>query len=156
MPERDGRGTAGAPDPYLGFRYVVTLDDLDVAGFSEVSGLEMEVEVHEYREGGRNGYVHRLPGPVKYSGNLTLKRGLMDADALWEWVESVMSAGGIEPSALKSGSIAVQGLDGEDGAAWDFEKAYPVRWSGPDLSGGRADVAVETLELVHHGLSRSL
>jgi phage tail-like protein len=52
-------------DPYLNFRFLVEIQGLIVAGFSEVNGLQAEIETFEYREGGLNDYAHRLPGPVR-------------------------------------------------------------------------------------------
>jgi phage tail-like protein len=113
-----------------------------------VSGLQAEVEVHDYREGGVNDHMHRLAGPAKYPTNLTLKHGLMYVDTLWKW-EQEMLTGKIE---RHNASIILMNSAGEDKWRWDFEGACPVRWSGPDLRAASAEVAVETLELVHRGL----
>ena len=77
-------------DPYLSYRFLVEIKELIVAGFSEVSGLQVETETEEYREGGVNDYVHRLPKITKYQ-NLTLKRGITDSDSLWKWHQDVVS-----------------------------------------------------------------
>ena len=82
--------TGDRKDPYLGFNFAVEVDSIVVAGFSEVSGLQSEAEVHEYREGGVNEYVHKCAGPIKYSSNLVLKRGISDAAGLWSWFSDVM------------------------------------------------------------------
>ena len=87
-------------DPYLGFNFVVEIKGIQVAGFSEVSGLQVEIEVQDYREGGLNTYIHRLPGPARYPNNLVLKRGLAN-DLLWLWHQDVVN-GLIE---RKNGSI---------------------------------------------------
>ena len=59
-------------DPYLGFRFLVEIQGLIVAGFSEVGGLQAEIETFEYREGGLNDYAHHLPGPVRYPNLVNL------------------------------------------------------------------------------------
>ncbi len=137
-------------DPYLAFRYQLTIGGVPVGGFSEVSGLQIEIEVEDYREGGRNDYVHRLPGPAKYPQNLVLKWGLTDDDFLWWWHELAV-AGQI---VRLSGAIFMVNGDGLAPWHWDFIDAYPVRWIGPPLRAGSAELAIETLELVHNGLKR--
>jgi phage tail-like protein len=49
-------------------------------------------------------------------------------------------------------SIILLNSAGQDQRRWEFQDAYPVRWSGPDLRAGSAEVAIETLELAHRGL----
>jgi phage tail-like protein len=135
-------------DPYLGFNFLIEIGGLTVGGFTEVTGLQAEVEVQDYREGGLNEYIHRLPGGTRYPSNLILKYGLTDVKDLWQWHQDA-AQGKIE---RKSGAIVLLDSAGEERRRWDFVKAYPVRWSGPELRAGTADVAVETLELVHCGL----
>ena len=76
-------------DPYLAFNFRVEIDGLQVGGFTEVSGLQIEVESKDYREGGVNEYVHRLAGPMRYPANLVLKHGLMDSETLWSWIQDI-------------------------------------------------------------------
>lgn len=141
--------TEGKDDPYLGFKFRVELGGLSVGGFTEVSGLQVEIEVHDYREGGVNEYIHKLAGPARYPANLTLKRGLMDAATLWNWQQEIVQ-GRVK---RQNGSIILQDSAGRDRWRWNFKDAYPMRWHGPDLKAGAAEVAVETLELVHRGLT---
>ncbi len=138
-------------DPYLGFCFRVEIDGLEVGGFSEVSGLKVELEVTSYREGGVNDHVHKLPGPVRHPSNLVLRHGLTDADALWPWFHRV-TQGRIE---RKNGSIVLLSGRGEEVRRWNFTGAYPARWSGPKLRATAAEVAVETLELAHGGLAKA-
>lgn len=135
-------------DPFLAFNFLVELEGIVVGGFSEVTGLQFEIEVEDYREGGQNAYVHRLPGPARYPANLVLKRGLSDRDALWRWHQAVM-AGRIE---RRNVSIVLLETAREEVFRWNFVKAYPLRWVGPDLNAASATLAVETLELAHRGL----
>lgn len=136
-------------DPYLGFRFLVEIEGMEVGGFSEVSGLQVEVEVEDYREGGCNEFVHKLVGSTRYPANLTLKHGLMDATKLWDWHQKVRN-GQIE---RKNGSILLMDSAGSEVCRWNFTAAHPVRWSGPDLRANTADVALESIELVHCGLA---
>lgn len=136
-------------DPYLSCNFLVEIEGLVVGGFSEVSGLEVKIEVTTYREGGLNDMVHHLPGPASYP-NLVLKRGLIDANLLLPWIEAV-ARGTIE---RKNGAILLLDNAHQVRMQWIFKGAYPVRWAGPDLRAHAAEVAMETLELAHRGLSR--
>jgi phage tail-like protein len=141
-------------DPLLAFRFRVEIEGLDVAGFSEVTGLESEIEVHEYREGGLNDYIHKFPGAVRYPTNLVLKRGMVDSQALWEWCER--SLDGIEGTVdRKTVDVVLLDSAGEEKRRWTFQGAYPVKWTGPELRATSADVALESLEVAHRGLDRS-
>ena len=137
-------------DPYMSFNFFVEIEGLIVGGFSEVSGLQIETAVEEYKEGGQNEFVHKLPGPARYPSNLTLKRGLTDIESLWSWHQDVV-AGVIE---RKNGTIYLLDRMGIPAMWWDFKEAYPVKWSGPDLKADSGAVAVETIELVHRGISK--
>lgn len=137
-------------DPYAGFNFLVEIEGLLVGGFSEVGGLLVETEVEEYREGGRNEYVHKLPGPTRYPSNLTLKRGLTDVETLWSWHQDVV-AGKIE---RKNGTIYLLDRQGQPVTWWNFNEAYPVKWVGPELKAEANSLAVESVELVHRGLSK--
>jgi phage tail-like protein len=137
----------GRTDPCLSFRFRVEIDQLEVASFSEVSGLGFETEVETFREGGENGCERQLPGPSKQAARLSLKRGVGDWDRLWSWYEGVMS-GHIE---RKNISICLCDSAGSEKRRWNFREACPVKWVGPDLRAGAAEVAFETVELVHRG-----
>ena len=139
-------------DPYLSFNFLVEIKGLVVGGFTEATGLQGEIEVKDYREGGLNEYVHKLPGPTKYPQNLVLKHGVSDSDVLWKWYLDV-TQGKIKS---KNGSIVFLDAAGEEKWRWNFIKAYPVRWSGPDMRASSAEVAVETFELVHQGIVREM
>lgn len=141
---------AGRTDPYLSFRFRVEIDDLDVASFSEVSGLGFETEVETFREGGENACERQLPGPSKQPARLSLKRGVGDVDGLWSWYQDVMS-GKIDRRNI---SICLCDSAGSEKRRWDFREACPVKWVGPDMKAGTAEVGFETVELVHRGYLR--
>ena len=136
-------------DPFLSFNFAVEIRGLVVGGFSDVSGLQAELEIQEYREGGVNEYIHKRAGPTRYPSNLTLKKGITDATALWSWYCNVMQ-GTIERKNL---SIVLMDSAGNEQRRWNFLRAYPVKWTGPDLRAATAEVAAETVELAHDGLS---
>lgn len=137
-------------DPYAAFNFLVEIEGLLAGGFSEVSGLAVEAETQDYREGGRNDYVHKLPGPLRYAQNLTLKRGLTDIDVLWAWQQEV-AAGKVE---RRNGTIYLLSRAGIPTMWWNFIEAYPVRWSGPQFRADTNALAFETIELAHRGLQK--
>lgn len=134
-------------DPSGSFRFWVEIDGILAGGFTEVAGLRAETEVEEYREGGVNDFVHRFPKITKYP-TITLKRGVTTSAELYNWYKEVVS-GTIN---RKSGSVVLLDQAGDEIWRWNFFEAYPVKWVGPELKSTRAEVAVETLELVHNGL----
>jgi len=136
-------------DPYRSFNFLVEIDGLVVGGFSEVSGLQAEIEVHDYREGGLNQYMHRLAGPVRYPGNLLLKRGVTDNLSLWLWHKEIRSG----VVKRRNVTILLRDSAGQVARVWHLDQAWPVRWSGPELRADGNTVAVETLELAHCGFS---
>jgi phage tail-like protein len=142
-------GKRKPPDPYLGFNFLVEGGDRTLGAFSEVTGLQVEIEAHDYREGGVNDYIHKLAGPARYPSNLILKHGIVDANVLWKWQQEVIQG------TIKRMKVSVVLLDSAHEAKWqwDFKDAYPVRWSGPDLRASTAEVALETLELAHRGMT---
>ncbi len=136
-------------DPYANYCFLVEIDGLLVGGFSEVSGLQVETEVEEYREGGLNDTVHKFPKGSKQS-NITLKRGITDSDTLWNWHQSVVQ-GNFD---RHTGRIILTDTLGNEKWHWLFVDAYPIKWVGPDLSSDGSATAVETLELVQQGLTK--
>jgi phage tail-like protein len=142
-------GLGGRRDPYLNYNFAVEIEGLVVGGFSEVSGLEAEIEVQEYREGGVNQYVHRRAGPAKFSSNLVLKKGVTDVRTMWNWYYSV-AQGTIQRKNL---SVLLMDSTGQEKLRWNFEQAYPVKWVGPDMKATTSEVAVESVELAHCGFA---
>ncbi len=141
--------TASRDDPFLAFRFEITLDDLAVGGFQECSGLQLETEIKEYSEGGLNATLRKFPTRTKQS-NITLKRGIVDR-ALWDWYYD-LTQGTVR---FRNGSIIVRDPAGEAVVLeWQFRAAFPTKWTGPDLNALQGQVAVETFELCHQGLER--
>jgi phage tail-like protein len=136
-------------DPYQGFNFLIEIEGILAGGFSECSGLTVETEFLDYREGGVNGYVHRFAGPTKYPP-LVLKHGLTQIDGLWTWHQSV-TQWNVE---RKNGTIYLLNKQSLPVMWWDFKEAYPTKYPGPDLRAESAAVAFESVELAHRGLSR--
>jgi phage tail-like protein len=135
-------------DPFRSYNFAVEIDGLVAGGFNEVSGLQVDLEVQEYREGGVNGFAHKRAGPAKYTSNLVLKRGIGTSKVLWNWYWDVLQ-GTINRKNL---SVLLMDESGEEKVRWNFDKAYPVKWVGPGFRGAGNEVAVETLEFAHKGL----
>ena len=134
--------------------------DFVVGGFSECTGLEMSLELEEYREGGVNGYVHKLPKHVKW-GNITLKRGLAFNSTLWDWhyklVDGIVERRNGVIALMQPQSIPIDGADPVlpvPHYVWYFEKALPVQYNGPSMNASQSEIAIESLVLAHHGLHR--
>jgi phage tail-like protein len=138
-------------DPYQGYNFLVEIDGLLVGGFTRVQGLESTISVEDRAEGGVNDYVHKILKATSYP-NLVLSHGLTDLDTLWAWYDRT-ARGVIE---RKHGTIMLLDNGGVPALWWDFREALPVKWTGPAFDAGQdGTVAVESLELVHRGVSRS-
>ena len=135
-------------DPYLSYRFQVEVDQQVVAAFSEVTGLDFETDVETFREGGVNLHEQQLAGPNKFPSRLVLKRGMTNARLLWSWHQDV-TQGRIR---RKDVSILLLDSTGEEKWRWNFRQALPVKWVGPQFRASNAEIAIETLELVHRGL----
>jgi len=136
-------------DPVLGFNFRVEIDGVFEAGFNEVSGLQAEIEVQEYREGGVNDFMHKFAGPVKFSSNLVLKKGITDSVKLWSWYQDVMRG----KIARKSLDVVLLDAASDEKRRWKFKGAYPVKWNGPSLKATSSEVALESLEWAHEGFA---
>ncbi|HET7112699.1 MAG TPA: phage tail protein [Pyrinomonadaceae bacterium] len=137
-------------DPYRNFSFLVEIDGITQAGFSDCSGFGASTDPVEYREGGETKTVRKLPGLTKYT-NITLKWGLTDSKELYNWYRDVVN-GKIE---RKSGSIILLDLEGNEKVRWNFFDAWPTKWDGPDFTAKGNDVAIETLELAHERVERA-
>jgi phage tail-like protein len=128
-------------------RFRVKLDGgADLGNWSKCDGLSVEYDVFEYKEGGENTYIHRIPGRAKYQ-NLKLTRPVnKDSKQVADWIAGMKTH-------VRRDTAEVSALDSEGKAiaTWNFEGVYPVRWNGPSLDIGNNQVATETLELAHNG-----
>ncbi len=141
--------TGERSQPFMAFRFEVRIDGLAVGGFSECAGIQLETEVQDYAEGGHNSHLLKFPTRTRQA-NLTLKRGIVDR-VLWEWYYD-LTQGQVR---RHDGTIRVRAPDGgQIVIEWQFRRAFPLKWVGPDLNASQSSVAVETLELCHQGLER--
>jgi len=123
--------------------------------FQECSGLEVEMDVQEYLEGGRNDGVIKRVGRAKYSA-IILKRGMFYGDGgqanrdLWNWLQNVV--GGVRPVERYDGTVEVFSSREERSATWRFERGLPLKVRGPELNAKTGEVAIEELHIAHEGL----
>ncbi len=151
-------------DPVLGYNFVISLVDSSssvalaqaavaaitetaVGGFNECSGLEMSLEMEEYKEGGLNGYVHRFPTRVTWS-NITLKKGIRKDTDLWNW-HFAITEGKVQ---RRDGLIALLNDLREPNTIWYFRRGLPVKYTAPSMNAQQNEVAIETLEIAHEGI----
>jgi len=141
------------PDPFKNFRFLVEIDKIVQAGFSDCTGLGSSVEVIQYREGGDPSHVRKLPGKTSYP-DIVLKWGVTFSRELYDWHRSVIQG---NPKHLihRNGSILLIGDEGIERVRWNFYGAWPSAWKGPDFSGLGKDVAIESLTLACERIERA-
>jgi phage tail-like protein len=149
---------SNAPEVYhFNGRFELKVDNIDIGSWKECTGLSVQIEVEEIKEGGQNQFVHKLPGRMKWP-NLVFKKGITNSDALFDWFKSSSGdgfAGNGNKLARRTGSVILYGADGKPVRTWKFEGAFPVKWTGPTLAASSRDVAGEELEIAHHGFISS-
>ncbi|MEE9591591.1 MAG: phage tail protein [Thermodesulfobacteriota bacterium] len=141
MPTGDRR------DPYTGFNFLVEIDGITRAAFSECSGLSTDTDPIEYRDGSEDITVRKIPGLKKFA-NLSLKRGMTKDLEIWKWRKTVLDGA----TERKSGSIVLLNEAREPALRWNFREGWPTKWEGPSLNATGNEAAIETLEIVHEGL----
>lgn len=133
-------------DPAVTVCFAVSIDDKDLGTFNSCEGLGVEVVLEQREEGGNNSYVWQLPTRLKYT-NVKLSRPLgPDTVKIAKWFAS-MTAG----VTRRTATIVAKSSDDVKVASWSLADVVPVRWSGPSLNLDSPKVAVETIEIAHHG-----
>ncbi len=160
-------------DPLLGFNFQVSIVDSQpatssalagigislsgaqaTAGFSEISGLEATMDVENYDAGGLNGGTLHFPGRVKWS-NLVLKRGVLaqrplsDTSDFWTWLQGYLDGNGVR----KDGTITLMDESGSPALVWGWRRGLPLKWTGASMNAQQSQIAIETLEIAHEGLT---
>lgn len=116
--------------------------------FTQVTGFSSQVDVLEYAEGGQNTFVHRLPTRTK-QGNITLKRGVITSDkTLVDWYQKTVVQA--QPVTLV---ITLKDTTDQAVRTWNFQNAYPIKWTGGDLNAGGTEFLTESLEVAHNGFT---
>ena len=137
--------------PYRNFRFRLEIDGLDAGSFSEASGFDATMGVVEYRAGDDPAITPtKLPGLIKY-GNITLKWGASETMVLYDWLIDI-TEGTIEKKTV---TLTALDEEGSPAASWRCINAWPVKYTAPDFNGTSSEVAIETIELAHEGLTRT-
>jgi phage tail-like protein len=136
-------------DPFRAYNFAIEIDGVPSGAFSEVSGLTAEGDAVDYREGTdlqRN--VRKLVGLRKYT-NLMLKRGYTPDSAMWKWYNNIMNG---EPDR-RNVTIVLMNEAREPVLRWHAENAWINKIEGPAFKASGNEVAMESVELVHEGLT---
>jgi phage tail-like protein len=134
--------------PPWGFYYKVELAfsrEPDDARFQSVSGLNVEYDTEEYKEGGENRFTHKLPVRTKYS-DLVLKRGMLTGSAITSWMldafrERIFRAADV--------TVILMNEKSEPLRTWNVAHAVPKKWAVSDLNANESSIVIETLELTY-------
>ncbi len=145
----DGSAQSTTVWPLPKFHFQVKWDDQEVA-FQEVSGLDMESEAIEYRAGNNPVFSKvKMPGLKKFS-NITMKKGVFKSDnALFDWFNEI----NMNIITRKALTISLLDESASPTMVWKVQNAFPVKISGTDLKAEGNEVAVETIEIAHEGLT---
>ncbi len=119
-----------------------------IAGFQECTGLETQLEVEEYKEGGLNDRVRKFPSRVTWS-NIVLKSGIGLTDGLWNWHAAYANGNG----KRCDGIIVLENDQHVPLKMWQFTRGLPVRYNGPSFNAKTSEVAIESIEIMHEGIS---
>lgn len=138
--------------PFTTARFVLTVDGLVSVSFSKCTGLASETSTEDYQEGGENRFTHRMPSRSSFP-NLVLTQGAGPLQELWDWYAEYQLNNLVKP---RDGTITL--ISAVEGAmapvrVWSFTRGWPVKITGPDLDAQASAVAIETVEIAHHGLS---
>jgi phage tail-like protein len=138
-------------DPLAGFNFLLESGGVLRAGFSEITGLNSESDVIDYRNGDDDISNRKLAGLKKY-GNVTLKSGVAaspDQDLL-DWRRAV------EDGDIQRLDVSIILLDEQrqEQVRYNLRDAWPSKWVGPDLKAGASEMAIEQLEIVYEGVSQ--
>lgn len=141
--------TGKREDAAVGGHFTIEIEDLTLGQFNSASGLEIETDIVEYREGGNNAQTLKFRGPARYA-NIVLERGFVVSKELWDWYLDCQKED--DEMKRKNGSIVLKNSQGDELARWNFEHGWPCRWSGPTLHAAESGTAVEMLEIAHEKL----
>jgi len=135
------------PDPATTVFFHLEVDNLSAGWWNSFEGLGMETAIEQREEGGNNIWVHQLPTRLKFS-NIKLSRPLNeDSNKVAVWFTKFLT------KLERTNTATIKAVDGKGKviAEWNLRGVVPVRWTGPSFSVDAPKMAVETLELAHHG-----
>ena len=143
MPE-----TGKRDDPYQQFNFLVEIDGVARAGFSECSGLATDTDPIDYREGADIVLnVRKLSGLRKYT-NVVLKRGYTQDQDLWNWRKKIINGN----TERRQADIILLDEERKEVLRWRIREAWISKWDSGPFNAKTNDVAIETIEMVHEGL----
>jgi phage tail-like protein len=138
-------------DPMRAFNFKLEMDGVTKAGFRECSGLDASTDPVDYREGQEKGNIARKLTGLNKHANIVLKRGVTDDHSLWDWRKKVIDG----KTDRQHGSIVLCDETGEEKVRWNFVEGWPTKWTGPSFNATSNEVAIESLEIVHEGLTKA-
>jgi phage tail-like protein len=140
-------------DPYGGFNFEILINGISDDGtavkgsFAEASGLEVDIQPIEYRNGAEDITMRKVPGLKKFP-NLVLKRGILGDTALWRWIQEAMDG----KVRRTEGAVVMLDENKQEVMRWNFRRGWPCKWTGPGLNAKNNEIGMETLEICHEGL----
>jgi phage tail-like protein len=134
-------------DPYAAFNYIIEIGGITAGGFSEVSGLDAEVQPIDYRNGDEDFVPRKLPG-LKRFPNIVLKRGIIGNLDLFKWLNTALT-GAVD---RREGAIILRDEQRNEVMRWKFTRGWATKLAGPALKGDGNAIAVETLDIAHESL----
>jgi phage tail-like protein len=135
--------------PVPGFHFSVDLGG-QVINCSEVSGLDIELDVIEYRDGASPTFSTQKMSGLRKSSDVTIKKGVFESDQdYYEWFNKVSMN---EPERI---DVTISLLDDQHAPVmtWKLNKAWPKKIASPDMKSDSSEVALETIEIAHEGLT---
>lgn len=140
-------------EPFITGKFWVEIDSIVGAQFTECTGLQIQTDTFEYSEGGLNSYTHKLPVRTKV-GNITLKRGIITMDTLFDWYNEVVQ-GKIVPRTVTIHVLENKVLaESSTKVSWVLHDALPVKYTGPSFKVAETAIAVDSVEFVCGALTR--
>ena len=140
-------------DPVTAASFFLEIQGHCTGTFKECTGLgsESEVITHTTADNGGKVVIQKIPGNLKW-GEITLKRGVTDDMAIWDWRKMIEDGKVI--SARASGTVTMYNQANEAVAEWTFDNSWPVKVTGPTMNASTNDIAVEELTIAHEGMRR--
>ena len=144
MPERD---------PLIGAHFSLDVDGVVSAFFKEATGFNNSSEVitHQGVDNKGRAVIQKIPGDLTWD-DITLRRGITDDSALWEWRQKVINGNVAEARA--NDSVIMYNQANEEMARFNFVNGWPSGWKGPDVNSEDQAVAIEEITIAHEGLER--
>lgn len=129
-------------DPYSQFNFLLEIDGITAAGFTEVGGLSAESDIIEYRVGSDPARMRKLPALFKFA-NITLKRGYTQSRELWNWRKSTLDG----VTERKQGAVILLDEAREPQLRWEFSEGWISKYEGPALNATANEAAIESIEI---------